>query len=98
MGAENNIDKAVTLLKLLHHFRLLHHAAAETDYHMGILLFQAVQIAQPSVNTLICILADCAGIIKNKVGFLALPLRKSGFQEDSHQLFRIMGVHLASEG
>ena len=42
MGSEYNVDKAVALLNLGHHGFLLHHTPAESDHHIGILLFDAV--------------------------------------------------------
>ena len=37
MGAEDQIYVAVALFDLLHHLLFLHHAAAQSDHHVGVL-------------------------------------------------------------
>ena len=98
VGAKNNVHKPIALFYLLHHLGFLHHAAAQGDEHVGILLFQRVQIAQVTVYPLVGIFPDCAGVIEDKIRMLVLCLQKANPAQDPHKFFRVAGVHLAAEG
>ena len=87
VGSENHIHKAVRLLDFFNHLIFLHHAAAKADEHAGIFLFQAVQIAQTAIYPLICIFADCTGIIEDQIGLLRICLYKARLQKNPLQLF-----------
>ena len=97
MGAKDQIYKRITFLQLLHHIRLLHHAAAESDLHMRIFLFVSMKHAQSAIDPQVGIFPDGTGIINDKVRILVLRLLVSCFFQDPQQFFRIPGVHLASE-
>ena len=98
MCSKNDIHEAVALLKPRHLLLLLHHTAAQSDYHMRILTLQAVQVSEPSVYLEIGIFTDCTCIIKDKIRVFCLSLFKTCLLEDSQKLLRISGVHLTAEG
>ena len=70
MGSENQVHEAVACLNFLYNRRFLHHAATQTDHHVWILLFEAVQITEASVYFIVRILADGTGIVNDKVCLL----------------------------
>ena len=98
MRSKNQIHKRVAFPDFFHHLRFLHHTAAQSDHHMGILLFQAVQIAQMSIHFQIGVLPHCAGVIEHQVSVIFLPFCKTGLLQNSLQFLRIPGVHLTAEG
>ena len=98
MRAKDDIHEPVALLQLFHDLRFLHHTAAQRDHHVRILLFDPPELSQTSVDSLICIFTHCTCVIDDKIRFLLFRLlRVSDSLEDTGKLFRISGIHLASE-
>ena len=97
MCSKHNIHKGIGLLQCLDDIRLLHHAAAQHDHHLRILLFQAIQIAETTIDLLIGIFPDGTGIVDDHIGiFLPLRLLISGILQNSQQFFGILSVHLTA--
>ena len=98
MGAENQIHKTVAFAYLFNRTILLHHAAAQSHLHARPLFLQAVDIAQPPIDSLIRIIPDGAGVIDVKVTVFLFCQRVSGQFQDPGQLFRVPCIHLAAKG
>jgi hypothetical protein len=55
-------------------------------------------LLQPVENFLLSFVADAAGVIENEFRFFrAFDLRIAVLQKRAHDLFRIVGIHLAAE-
>ena len=66
---------------------------------MGLLFFQAVEIAKPPVNPLISVITHRTGIVENKIRLLlrigkVIPCRR----QNSRQLLGVSGIHLTAKG
>ena len=99
VGPENEIHETIAFFQLLHHFRLLHHAAAQRDHHMGIFLFDPAKLSQAAVDALVCIFPDRTCIVDDEIRLLLIRFfHVADALQDAGQLLGIPGVHLASEG
>ena len=97
MGAENEVDKAITLLYLFDIGLFLHHAAADRDLHSLAVLFEMSGPSEPAEDTLVGVVPDCTGVINKKISVFRRCLFKTGTPENTDDLLRIPGVHLTSE-
>ena len=97
VGAEDQIYKRIAFLQLFHHLRLLHHTAAQSDHHMGIFLFQAMEIAKPSINSLIGVFPDRTGIVDDKVCIFVFCLHISDTLQHTGKFLRVPRIHLTSK-
>ena len=98
MGSKDQIHKAVAFPDLFNHCRFLHHAAAQSDLHMRIFLFQSIQIAKSSIDSLIGIVPDGTGIVNNKISLFLLYQFIAHLFQDTGKLLGIPCIHLAPEG
>ena len=76
----------------------MHHTAAQTDHHMRVFLFQAVKIAQPAIDPLVCIFSYGTRIVDNKICVMFITFLVTDRFKDAFKLFGIPGIHLAAEG
>ena len=97
MGTEDQIYKRVAFLQLFHHLRLLHHTAAQSDHHMGVFLFQAVEIAQSSINSLIGVFPDRTGIVDDKIRVFVFCLHIADTLQHTGKFFRVPRIHLTAK-
>ena len=98
MRAEDQIHKPVTLLQLLHDLRLLHHAAAQSDHHMRILLLDSAELSKTSVYSLVRVLAHRTRIVDDEIRLLLVRLfYVTDLLQDSNQFLRITRIHLTAE-
>ena len=98
MCSKDQVHKTITLLDFLHHRRFLHHTAAEPDHHVGIFLFQGMEIAQPAIYPEIGILPDRTGVINYKIRRFTVAFYVTDFFQYPPELLGIPGIHLAAEG
>ena len=97
VGSENQVDEMIAFFELFDNERLLHHASAEGDDHARIFLFVFAKLSETAVDAKIGVFTDGTGIVNDKVSILGFHnVVADGFQ-DSLELFRIAGVHLASK-
>ena len=76
----------------------LHHTAAECDHHMRLLLLDPPELPQPSVDSLVRVLAHSTCVVDNKIRlFLVRLLDVPDPLQDAGKLLGIAGVHLAPE-
>ena len=98
MGAEYQIHEVVAGFDALHYLRLLHHAAAQGDHHVGIFFLVSPQLAQTAVHALVGVFTHGAGVVEHEIGVLGVRgFVADGFQ-DAEEFFGVSGVHLAAEG
>ena len=67
---EHEVHVGVALAQLFYNVLLVGHAAAEADDEAVLLLFQALESAHVTENTLFGVLTDGAGVEKDEVGVL----------------------------
>lgn len=67
---ENEVYVGVALAQLFYNVLLVGHAAAGADDEAVLLLFQALESAHVTENTLLGVLTDGAGVEKDEVGVL----------------------------
>ena len=72
-------------------------ARADADLHTGPVLFEMTCAAEAAEYTLVCIVADRAGVIDQKIGVFRSRLPISYTFENTHDFLGIPRVHLASE-
>ncbi len=96
VSAKDQIDKAVALFQLFHHRGLLHHAAAESDPHTRIFLFQAVKKPKSSVNLLVRVIPDCAGIVDHKIRVFVGDGLIAHLLQNTCQLLAVPCIHLTA--
>ena len=70
MGAENQVHKTVAFSYFFNDAGLLHHTAAQSNFHVGIFLLKALYFAQSAVNTLVGIVSYGTGIEDDKIRIL----------------------------
>ena len=57
-----------------------------------------MEISKLSVDLLVGIVPDCAGIVDHQIGILALLPHIPDTLKDTNELFGIPGIHLAAKG
>ena len=67
MRAEDKVNEGVALFYLLDISRFLHHAAADRNFHQGILFLEVADPAQVAESTLVSVIPDRAGIKDHKI-------------------------------
>ncbi len=97
VGSENQIHKAIAFFDFFNHGKLLHHTAAKSHLHVMVFLFQAVDVAQAAINSLVGIVPYGTGIVNNKIRVFVLRRQITDAFKNPGQLFRIPGIHLTPE-
>ena len=97
VGAEDQVHEGIALSDLIDVALLLHHAAADRDFHIGIFLFEMADPAQAPEGALVRVVPDRTGVKDDKIRLFGLNRLKSGCHQDPDQLFGISRVHLAPE-
>ncbi len=98
MGSENKVNKIITLPQFVNDGLFLRHATAKSYFHLGIILFEGFKRTESSVNSLVRIIPDSAGIVYYKIGVIRFGLFKSYGLKYTKKLLGIPCIHLASEG
>ncbi len=73
MCSRRSDPQSGSFLLIFNNYRLLHHAAAESDQHMWIFFLNS-EYPESSVDFVICIFTHRAGIVNNKIRFLRIRL------------------------
>ena len=99
MRAEYEIDNRIGFFYFFSHVLLLHHAAADGDYLVGVILLCVVQRADVAENAHLGVLAHGAGVDDDDVG-LKFVLREAvaHLGEIAAQLLAVGLVLLAAVG
>lgn len=77
MGTENQVHKTVAFSYLFDDAGLLHHTAAESNFHVGIFLLKALHFAQSAVNTLVGVVSYGTGVENDEIRILFFFLFKA---------------------
>ena len=98
VGPEDQVHKAVACPYPDHLVRFLHHAAADADQHVRMVLLKMLDLPQMAVELLVRVLPDGAGVEEKDVRLFGLRLLRADLREDPGQLLRVPCVHLAAHG
>ena len=99
MGSENQFNKGITLANLPYNVLLLHHAAAQSDHHIGVCHFSPFQFPHHAQQTNLCVFSHRAGVVDDNIRlrFLLCP-DTAHIHQHAHDFFTVRNISLTAEG
>ena len=97
MGPEDQIHMSITFFQFFHHFRFLHHTAAESNKHGRVFLFYLFHLTEAPINTQIGIFSYRTCIVDHKIRIFRINHLIAYFFKNACKLFRISCIHLTAK-